>query len=93
MLKTKKKVDKAQTRHKKKLDKRLEKQLEVITEGNDVLLRLEMKKAKNQIFKLALVADGPFKVTKEDDKTVVIEQPDRSVERVFRSRVLLEPKQ
>lgn len=41
--------------------------------------------------KRAPVAEGPFKITKPDDNTVVIEWPDRSIERASRSRVFLNP--
>lgn len=41
---------------------------------------------------LSSVAEGPFKVTKVEDKTVVIERPELSIQRVSRPEKVLEPK-
>lgn len=92
MLKTKQRLDKAQARYKKNFDKRLRKQYELVTKGNEVFLPVKRKSAKEHHHKLAPVAEGPFKVTKADNKTVVIQRSDRSVERVSRTRVVLDSK-
>ena len=92
MLKTKERLTKAQARYKKNFDARLRKQRENITVDDYVYLRVERKDPTEHRHKLAAIAEGPYRVTKADDATVVIERPDRSVEKVSRSRVVLAPK-
>lgn len=58
-----------------------------------LLPRNREKRRKGDRHKLAPIAQGPFPVTEIDKvaKTVAIERPDRSAERVSRSRLLLAP--
>lgn len=63
-----------------------------MAEGDEFFLHVERNNAKDHHHKLAQVADGPFKITKADDKTVVIERPERSVERISSARVFLAQK-
>ena len=62
--------------------------------GDDVYLRVERKDDTETRHKLAPIAEGPFPVKKVDqeNKTVFLERPDKTVENVSRSRVVLAPK-
>ena len=57
-------------------------------------LRVERKVYTETRHKLAPIAEGPFPVKKVDkeNKTVLLERPDKTVEKVSRSRVVLDPK-
>ena len=57
-------------------------------------LRVERKDDTETRHKLAPIAEGPFPVKKfyKDNKTVLLERPDKTVENVSRSRVVLAPK-
>ena len=92
MHRTKKRLAQAQARYKRDYDRRLRRQDETIQAGDHVYLRVERKNAKDHRHKLAPVAEGPYRVSKSEGNTVVIELDDRSVERVSRSRVVLAPK-
>lgn len=81
LKKTKDRLEKVQVRYKKKYD--------AIHEDDYVHLRVERKNPKEHRHKLAPIAEGRYKVTNVDDKTVAIEKTDRSVENVSRSRVLI----
>lgn len=91
ILCTKERLQTAQTRYKKNFDRRVRRQTEDINQGDEVFLRVERNNQDDHRNKLAPVAEVPFKVTKTDEKTIVIEKPDRSVERVSRARVVLAP--
>lgn len=71
--------------------RKLCKNSENIKSGYNVFLSVERKDETETRHKLAPIAKGPFPVTKIEEvtKTVVIECPNRSVERVSRSLVLL----
>lgn len=56
-----------------------------------MFLRRERKDPNETQHKLAPVADGPYLVKSVQNPTVVFEMPDRSVERVPRSRFTLVP--
>ena len=62
--------------------------------GDDVYLRVERKDDTEKRHKLAPIAEGPFQVKKVDkeNKTMLLEKPDNTVENVSRSRVVLAPK-
>ena len=89
---TKQRLDVAQARYKRNYDRRLRRQAEKIQVDDHVFLRVERKNLHDHRHKLAAVAEGPFRVKEAKDDTVVIEKPDRTVERVSRSRVVLAPK-
>lgn len=72
MLKHKQRLDTAQARYKNRLDKRSRKQREIIKEGDEDFLRAKWRNEKEDRHELANVADGPFRVMKADDKSVVI---------------------
>ena len=86
-------LQKAQERYKRSFDKRLRKQREEIRKDDYVFLRVERRNDKEHRHKLAAIADGPYRVkdVNTEAKTVVIEYPDRTVENVSRSRVVLAP--
>ena len=62
--------------------------------GDDVYLRVERKHDTETRHKLAAIAEGPFPVKKvyKENKTVLLERPDKTVENVSRSLVVLAPK-
>ncbi len=91
LVEAKSKLDASQARYKKNFDDRLRRQKENIKMDDSVFLRVERRSEKDVRHKLAAVADGPFKVIEVDTKTVVIEKPDKTVERVSRDRVVLAP--
>ncbi len=91
LVEAKTKLDAAQARYKKNFDARLRRQTEKIRKEDSVFLRVERRSEKDVRHKLAAVAEGPFRVVEVKDSTVVIEKPDRSVERVSRDRVVLAP--
>lgn len=72
------------------------KQAEVIKIDDYVYIGVKRKYTNKTRHKLTPVADGPYVVKKTvkntDDKTVVIENTDRSVENVWPSSVVLTPK-
>lgn len=74
----------------KGLNRLLRKNSEFIREGVDVFLRVEWKNDKDRCHKLAPVLEGLLKVTKTpDDNMVVIDRPDRLVEKVSCFRIVL----
>ena len=83
---------KTQERYKKNYDQRLRKQSEIIKEDDFVYLRVERRDENETRHKLAAVAEGPYKVLEATRRTVVIERPDHSVEKVSRDRVTLAPR-
>ena len=91
---TQEKLRKAQERYKKAFDKRLRNTTEDVRPGDNVYLRVERKDDTETRHKLAPIAAGPFPVKKvdKDKKTVLLERPDKTVENVSRSRVVLAPK-
>ena len=56
-------------------------------------MRVERRDESLTRHKLAAVAEGPLKVITATRKTIVIERPDKKVERVSRDRVTLAPSQ
>ena len=91
---TRERLKAAQDRYKRNYDKRLRRDIEDINPGDQVYLSVERREEKESRHKLAAIAEGPFKVkdVNKPAKTVVIEYPDRSVENVSRSRVVLAPR-
>ena len=91
MAKTRERLTKAQARYKKSYDARLRIQRENINVGDHVYLRVERRNPDEHRQKLAPIAEGPYKVNKTDEHTIVIERPKRTVDKVSRSRVVLAP--
>lgn len=91
ILKTKQNLNIAQARYKENFDNILRKKREVTTEGKTFFLLVERDKWKDYRHALSPVTEGPFKSNKADDKTVVIERPDRSVGFVSSALFVLEP--
>lgn len=91
MIRTRERLEKAHNRYKKNYDARLRKQTEVIHEDDYMYLSLQQKKRTDNRHKLALVAEGRYKVTKVDKNTVLIKKTYLSVEKLTRSRVVLAP--
>ena len=62
--------------------------------GDNAYLRVERKDDTEKRQKLAPIAEGPFPVKKvdKDNKTLLLERPDKTVENVSRSCVVLAPK-
>lgn len=87
--KSKERLENAQTRCEKNYDARLHKKQEVIHDDDYVFIRVEPKNPKDHRHKLASIAEGLFKVTNVDGNMITIEETDRSVEIVSRSRVVL----
>lgn len=81
----------AQKRYKRNYDKRLRCASEEINPDDNVFLRVERKYEKETRHKLALISERPFQVKDTDRaaKTALIERPDKSVEHISRSRVVL----
>ena len=92
LTETKERLARAQVRYKRNYDQHLRKQTEVIKTDDYVFLRVERRDETMTRHKLAPLAEGPFKVVDVTGKTVVIERPDFSVERVSRDRVVLAPR-
>ena len=85
---------KAQERYKKAFDKILRNTTEEVTPGDDVYLRIKRKDDRETRHELAPISEGPFPVKKvyKENKTVLLERPDKTVENLSRSRVILAPK-
>lgn len=88
MLNKKESLNAEQARY-KKFDRSLRSQKETITENDDVFLRVERKNNKENRHKLAPIADGTLKVVKDSHRIAVIERPDRSVELLSRTCLVL----
>ena len=84
---------KSQARYKRNYDARLRKQKEKVYLGDQVYLRIEKRDETQTRHKLAAFVDGPYPVVGVRGNTVVIERPDRSVERVNRDRVAVAPQE
>lgn len=79
---------------KKNYDARLRKQSKVINEHEFVYVMVKRKYSTDHGHKLAQIDEGPCRVNKVDKtKVFLIERTtNRSVEKVSRSRVVLDPK-
>lgn len=76
-----------QERYKRTTIKRLRRSKQVNTPGDQVYLRVDREREKETRHKRAPIADGPFPVTKVENKskTVVLESLDRTIENVSRN--------
>lgn len=94
-MKTVERLTQSQARCKKNYDARLRQHAEFINVNNYVQVYLcgERNDQNKHLFKLAPVAEGLYKMTKTEDKTVMIEQTNRSLEKVLCEPVLLTMKQ
>lgn len=91
MPKTRERLTKAQWRYKKNFDARLRKRL-VLNVYDYVYLRFERKEPNEHRHQHGSIVEGPYKVKRTDEKAVVLEKTDRSVEKVSSPRVVLVPK-
>lgn len=85
-------LKKAQTGYKRNYEARLRRQLEAVRVDDCLYLRLVRKTPKDQRHKLAAVTEGPFLVTNVETNMVIIEEVDRSIEKVSSSRLVKAPR-
>lgn len=72
---------------------RLRKQSEIINGEYYVCNLVEQTYPNKHPHKLSIIAEGPKKVTKNDERTVVIKTTDLFVENLSQSSVVLAPRQ
>lgn len=72
---------------------RLRKQAEIINVEYYVCNLVEQTYPNKHPHKLSIIAEGPKKVTKNDERTVVIKTTDLFVENLSQSSVVLAPRQ